>query len=54
MRLVGYLWALPVTAVGLALAALAVATGGGARLQAPPSPLANSGVGKCRASEDAG
>lgn len=33
MKLVGYLWALPVTAVGLALAALGAATGGGVRVR---------------------
>jgi hypothetical protein len=33
MRLLGYLWALPVTLIGLPLAALAGATGGGVRLR---------------------
>ena len=33
MKLVGYVWALPVTVVGLVLAALTAATGGGVRVR---------------------
>lgn len=46
MRLLGYLWALPVTVLGLALAALAGASGGSVRLRAGVVEASGGWVGR--------